>query len=116
MPNLCVSATFNPPVITILGSPLREETVKLLEQRIPTGVSTSSSPSKDPVKFLFYSNPDHWRMELSQHFCDDLHKSTVFLTIIEGLEGEGWNLRASNSIRDSESGKDTTKLFFARRD
>ncbi|RNF25141.1 uncharacterized protein Tco025E_02289 [Trypanosoma conorhini] len=115
MPNLCVSATFNPPVITILGSALREETIKVMEQRIPTSVSTSSSPSKEPIKFIFYANPDHWRMELSQHFCDDLHKSAVFLAMIEALEGEGWNLRASSSIRDNDSGKDTTKLFFSRK-
>ncbi|KEG14882.1 hypothetical protein DQ04_00271160 [Trypanosoma grayi] len=115
MPNLCVSATFNPPVISLLGATLREETVKKMEQRIPTVMSTSASPSKEPIKFLFHANPDHWRMELSQHFCDDLHKSAVFLVIIESLEAEGWGLRTSNSIRNSDSGKETTKLFFARK-
>ncbi|KAH9579970.1 hypothetical protein LSM04_005216 [Trypanosoma melophagium] len=115
MPNLCVSATFNPPVISILGAALREETVKRMEQRIPSVMSTSASPSREPSKFVFYTNPDHWRMEVSQHFCDDLHKSAVFLVIIECLESEGWNLRATNNIRDPESNRDTTKLFFARK-
>ncbi|CAM40432.1 conserved hypothetical protein [Leishmania braziliensis MHOM/BR/75/M2904] len=114
MPNLCVSCTFNPPTITLLGSTIREDTVRAMETQIPLATSTAVNPSKDPAKFIFLSNPDHWRMELHQHFCDELHKSSVFLVIIQSLEQEGWRLRASNSVQNTENDTDTAKLFFVR--
>ncbi|KAG5472504.1 hypothetical protein LSCM1_03905 [Leishmania martiniquensis] len=114
MPNLCVSCTFNPPIITLLGSTLREDTVRAMEAQIPLATSTAMNPSKDPPKFIFLSNPDHWRMEMYQHFCDELHKSSIFLVIIESLEEEGWRLRASNCIMKKNRDGETTKLFFTR--
>ncbi|KAL7696642.1 hypothetical protein N2W54_006250 [Lotmaria passim] len=114
MPNLCVSCTFNPPTITLLGSTIREDTVRAMEAQIPLATSTAVNPSKDPAKFVFLSDPDHWRMELQQHFCDELHKSSIFMAIIQALEEEGWRLRASNSVTHTESDRDTTKLFFVR--
>eukprot|EP00796_Vickermania_ingenoplastis_P006017 gene6017-4321_t len=114
MPNLCVSCTFNPPVITVLGATLREDTVRSMEQQIPLATSTSSNPGKEPVKFAFLSNPDHWRMELPQHFCDDLHKSAMALAIISSLEEEGWRIRASVSTSYPDISKESTKMFFTR--
>lgn len=85
-----------------------------MEAQIPLATSTAVNPSKDPAKFVFLSDPDHWRMELQQHFCDELHKSSIFMAIIQALEEEGWRLRASNSVTHTESDRDTTKLFFVR--
>lgn len=112
MPNICVSCSYNPPSITILGATLREDTVRSLESQIPQSTSTAMNPGKEPSKFVFIANPDHWRMELQQHFCDELHKSAMFLSIIQALEQEGWRIRASNSV--SSDTKETTKMFFTR--
>ncbi|CBZ28965.1 conserved hypothetical protein [Leishmania mexicana MHOM/GT/2001/U1103] len=114
MPNLCVSCTFNPPSITLLGSTIREDTVRAMEAQLPLATSTAVNPSKDPVKFIFLSNPDHWRMDLNQHFCDELHKSSIFLVILQSLEEEGWRLRASNNVSRKENDGETVKLFFTR--
>lgn len=114
MPNLCVSCTFNPPVITVLGSTLREDTVRAMEQQIPLATSTASNPGKEPVKFAFLSNPDHWRLELPQHFCDDLHKSAMALAIISSLEQEGWRIRAAVSVSHADACKEASKMFFTR--
>lgn len=112
MPNLCVSCTYNPPTITVMGATLREDTVRSLESQIPHATTTAMNPGKEPAKFAFLPNPDHWRMELQQHFCDELHKSAMFLSIIQALEQEGWRIRASNSV--AADNKETTKMFFTR--
>ncbi|CCW61561.1 unnamed protein product [Phytomonas sp. EM1] len=112
MPNLCVSCHFNPPVITILGAPLREDTIRALESQLPLVTSTAVVPNKELPRFTFIQKPDHWKIELQQHYCDELHKSAMFITFIEALKQEGWMIRASNSVGDGEG--DTTKLFFNR--
>ncbi|KAG5498785.1 hypothetical protein JKF63_03074 [Porcisia hertigi] len=114
MPNLCVSCAFNPPVITMLGSTIREDTIRALESRIPLATSTAVNPGKESPKFIFLSNPDHWRVELHQHFCDELHKSAMFFVIIQALEEEGWRLRASSSVPNENHTGEVTKLFFSR--
>lgn len=114
MPNLCVSCTFNPPTITLLGSTLREDTIRSLEKRLPLTTSTALTPGKETPHFAFASNPDHWRMELQQHFCSEVHKSSMYLAIIQSLEEEGWRVRASNSVVNPANGKETCKMFFTR--
>eukprot|EP00758_Cryptobia_borreli_P018367 Tbor_TRINITY_DN6775_c0_g1::TRINITY_DN6775_c0_g1_i1::g.15358::m.15358 len=115
MPNLVVSCTFNPPVVTIIGSNLREETIHKLEQRLPTVTSTAASPKRDlaPV-FVLHKDPDYWRMDLGQQFCDHLGRSMIYLMIIEALEGEDWKLRATNCMVHHDTQKDTNKFFFTR--
>jgi hypothetical protein len=114
MPNLCVSATFNPPVVTLVGATLREETIHKLEQRLPAATSTAASTRKDPPKFVFNKDPDHWSIELGQQFCDHLGRSAIYLTIVEALEAEDWKLRATNCINHYDTLKDTSKFFFTR--
>jgi hypothetical protein len=113
MPNLIVSCTFNPPVVKLLGSTLREETVHKLEQKLPTMTSTSTVPGKEP-KFTFEKEPAHWRIDLGQQFCDHLGRSLIYLAIIECLEAEDWKLRASNCMNHYDTGKDTSKFYFHR--
>ncbi len=114
MPNLIVNVTFNPPVVKIMGSTLREETVHRLEQKLPSATTTSMSTQRDPPKFQLMSNPTHWQIELGQQYCDQLGRSIIFLSIIESLEGEDWMLRGTNTVTHPETNKDTTKFFFFR--
>jgi len=114
MPNLIVNISFNPPVIKMMGSTLREETIHKLEQRLPTVTTTSASTQRDPPKFVLMNNPTHWHIDIGQHFCDQLGRSLIFLCVIETLEGEDWKLKGSNTITHPDSGKDTTKFFFYR--
>lgn len=114
MPNLCVSVTFNPPVVTLVGATLREETVHKLEQRLPSATSTTPSASKEPPKFVFHKDPDHWSIDLGQQFCDHLGRSAIYLALIECLEAEDWKLRATNAMNHYDNGKDTNKFFFSR--
>lgn len=113
MPNLIVSVTFNPPVVKLLGSTLREETIHKLEQKLPTVTSTAVIPGKEP-KFVFEKEPAHWRIDLGQQFCDHLGRSLIYLAIIECLEAEDWKLRASNCMNHYDTGKDTSKFYFSR--
>ncbi|CCW68136.1 unnamed protein product [Phytomonas sp. Hart1] len=112
MPNLCVSCHFNPPVVTIFGASLREDTIRALESQLPLVTSTAAVPNKEQPKFTFVQKPDHWRIELNQQYCNELHKSAMFLTFIEALKQEGWMIRASNSVGKCDS--EDTKLFFTR--
>jgi hypothetical protein len=114
MPNLVVSVTFNPPVVTLLGATLREETVHKLEQRLPAGTSTAPTPGKEPPKFVFHKDPDFWQIDLGQQYCDHLGRANIYLAIIEALEAEDWKLRASNAMTHYDNGKDTNKFFFSR--
>ena len=96
MPNLVVNVTFNPPVIKMMGTTLREETVHKLEQAIPTVTTThtvAGATTKAP-QFQKLMNPEHWHFDVGQHYCDHLGRSLIFLAIIECLEGEDWALRA----------------------
>lgn len=115
MPNLCVTCTFNPPSIKVMGATLREETIHKLEQKLPTLTTTSASVAAGKESgFVFIPQPAHWSLTMNQHFCDQLGRSLVFMSVIECLEGEDWKLRATNCMSHYDSGKDTTKLFFSR--
>lgn len=114
MPNLCASVTFNPPVVTLVGATLREETVHKLEQRLPSSTSTTPGANKEAPKFVFNKDPDHWKIDLGQQYCDHLGRSAIYLALIECLEGEDWKLRATNAMMHYDNGKDTNKFFFAR--
>eukprot|EP01012_Entosiphon_sulcatum_P002792 TRINITY_DN10676_c0_g1_i1.p1 TRINITY_DN10676_c0_g1~~TRINITY_DN10676_c0_g1_i1.p1 ORF type:complete len:123 (-),score=14.99 TRINITY_DN10676_c0_g1_i1:96-464(-) len=121
MPNLIVTARFNPPSIRIMGTALREETVHRLDQRIFTVTTTSHSPKQDPPKFQFQTSPPHWVMDIEKHYCDHLGRSMILLTIIEALEAEDWKMRASHAIthnshvwKSADAGMDTVRMFFYR--
>lgn len=114
MPNLIVSCTFNPPVIKIMGTTLREETIHRLEQALPNMTTTAHSSQKEPPKFVMIPNPSHWTINLSTQYCDQLGRSVLFLAIIETLDAEDWKLKGTNTIVHPDSGKDTTKFFFYR--
>ena len=60
MPNLVVSAKFNPPTICLMGTTLREETVKKIDAALPRATTTSMSPKQDPPQCCHVSNPPHW--------------------------------------------------------
>jgi len=114
MPNLIVNITFNPPVIKLMGSTLREETVQKLQSRLPAVTTTSAAQRKESPKFELRQNPSHWHLEIEQQYCDQLGRSLIFLSIIESLESEDWKLKGTNSVSHPENNKDTTKLFFVR--
>ena len=114
MPNLIVNVTFNPPVVKLMGTTLREETVHKLETILPQVTTTAVSRQRDLPKFQLLSNPTHWTIDLGQHYCDQLGRSLIFLAIIEALEAEDWNLKGSNTVTHPDNGKDTTKFFFFR--
>eukprot|EP00760_Papus_ankaliazontas_P028841 PhM_4_TR4020/c0_g4_i1/m.47026 len=114
MPNCVVNCTFNPPQLKIMGSTLRDETITKLQQRLPLATTTSLNSAKTERKFNFVQNPPHWHLDLGQHFCDQLGRSIIFLTIIECLEAEDWKLRGTNTVVHADNGKDTTKFFFYR--
>ena len=114
MPNLVVSVTFNPPRIRCVGATLREETIKKLEMILPKVTTTAATQNKEPPKFTFVKEPPHWAMEIGQQFCDHLGRSLIYMAIIETLEAEDWQLRASNSMVHYDNGQDTNKFFFNR--
>lgn len=114
MPNLIVNVTFNPPVLKIMGSTLREETIHKLEQRLPSVTTTSLNTQKEPPKFQLKENPAHWHIDLGQHYCDQLGRSLIFLAMLETLEAEDWKLKGTNTVTHPDSGKDSTKFFFFR--
>ncbi|CCD16202.1 hypothetical protein, unlikely [Trypanosoma congolense IL3000] len=114
MKNLIITSTFNPPSFLIVGSPLNEETLRRMEEGIPTVLSTGVSRSQKTSRFMNRDSSNSWAMELSQHFCDELHRAAVALVIIESVTSEGWVLRSSSSSEDSESGKCRITLFFVR--
>lgn len=114
MPNLIVNCTFNPPVIKLMGTTLREETIRKLEQRLPQVTTTSQSSQREPPKFVLLNHPTHWHIDLGQHFCDQLGRSLIFLAIIETLEAEDWKLKGTNTVTHPDNGKDTSKFFFFR--
>jgi hypothetical protein len=114
MPNLIVNVTFNPPVIKMMGTTLREETVTKLEQLLPGVTTTSLSSQREPPKFQLMNSPQHWHMDLGQHYCDQLGRSLIFLCLIEALESEDWMLKGTNTVTHPDNGKDTTKFFFFR--
>ena len=121
MPHLVVNCTFNPPVVKIMGATLHEvcasllqrspthtkktttrnnkqhnatqETIHKLDQRMPAVTTTSVSPKKELPKFVYIQNPPHWHSDLGQHYCDQLGRSMIYLTMIECLEGEDWKLK-----------------------
>lgn len=114
MPNLVVNVTFNPPVMKLMGATLREETIQKLEQRLPSATTTHPSDQKEPPKFVLKENPNHWHIDLGQHYCDHLGRSVIFLTMIDTLETEDWKLKGTNTVTHPDTGKDSTKFFFYR--
>jgi len=114
MPNLIVNASFNPPVLKLMGSTLREETIHKLEQRLPVATTTSQSGQRDAPKFQLLQNPTHWHIDLGQHYCDQLGRSLIFMAVMEVLDSEEWKLKGTNTVTHPDSGKDTTKFFFYR--
>eukprot|EP00744_Colponema_vietnamica_P000954 GILI01001654.1.p1 GENE.GILI01001654.1~~GILI01001654.1.p1 ORF type:complete len:116 (+),score=40.12 GILI01001654.1:73-420(+) len=114
MPNLVAVVTFNPPVVKLMGSTLREETVQKLQQRLPTSTSTQLSSRRAAPTFELKKDPEHWSIDLGQSFCDQLGRSLIFMDLIEILEAEEWKLKGTNCVVHPDSGKDTTKFFFYR--
>eukprot|EP00758_Cryptobia_borreli_P005132 Tbor_TRINITY_DN4748_c0_g2::TRINITY_DN4748_c0_g2_i1::g.17083::m.17083 len=115
MPNLIANVTFNPPVLKLMGSTIREETIEKLQRCLPQSTTTSAgSTRRPPPVFELKKDPDHWTIDLGQHYCDQLGRSIIFLNLIETLEGEDWKLKGTNTAVHPDTGKDTTKLFFHR--
>jgi hypothetical protein len=114
MPSLICNVTFNPPVITMLGSSIKEETIHKLEHALPEVTTTAMCSQREPPKFVYVPNPPHWRMELGQHYCDQLGRAIIFLRLIEALNGEEWKLKGTNTVVSMDNGKDTNKFFFYR--
>ncbi|CBZ23116.1 hypothetical protein, unknown function [Leishmania mexicana MHOM/GT/2001/U1103] len=54
-----------------------------------------------------------WRIDLGQHYCDQMGRAMIFLVIIEALEEEGFALRGTHTLV-MEREKDTTQLIFVR--
>ena len=117
MPNLIVNVTFNPPVIKMVGTVLREETVRKLEQILPAHTTThplSQHSAQKVPQFVKMMNPEHWHLDLGQHYCDQLGRSLIFLALIETLESEDWLLKGTCTVTHPDTNKDTTKFFLYR--
>ena len=114
MPSLIVNVTFNPPVVKLLGTSIREETIHKLEAALPEVTTTAMCTQRERPKFQMMNNPPHWHMDIGQHYCDQLGRSIIFLRLIEALNGEDWKLKGSNTVTNMDNGKDTTKFFFYR--
>ena len=97
MPSLIVNVTFNPPVVKVLGTNIREETVTKLELALPDALTTALCTQRDRPKFQPMPNPPHLHMDLGQHYCDQLGRSVIFLRIIEALNAEDWKLKGTNT-------------------
>eukprot|EP00999_Lentomonas_sp_LEN2_P001473 NODE_2517_length_551_cov_161.669811_g2467_i0.p1 GENE.NODE_2517_length_551_cov_161.669811_g2467_i0~~NODE_2517_length_551_cov_161.669811_g2467_i0.p1 ORF type:complete len:123 (+),score=29.76 NODE_2517_length_551_cov_161.669811_g2467_i0:84-452(+) len=121
MPNLICVIRFNPPVVKLMGTTLREETVQALNAKLSTVTTTSRSPKQEPPQFDFVDNPPHWTMQVQQQYCDHLGRSMMLLTCIEALEAEDWKMKASHAITHNshrwgskDAGMDTVRIFFTR--
>lgn len=115
MPNLIVSIFLIPhPVVTLMGSTLREATIDKLDKSLWQMSTNVSAPRRDPPKFEFRAEPDHWKMVLPAQFCDPLGQCTMSLSLIEALETEDWKLKASCACLHADSGGSVTKFFFHR--
>lgn len=56
-----------------------------------------------------------WKIELSQHYCDQKGRSMIFLAIMEALEEEGYAMRGVHTLTTAEDNeKDVTRMIFAR--
>eukprot|EP00906_Rhabdomonas_costata_P035467 RCo049827 len=114
MPYLIASCTFNPPMVRIMGSTLKEETISKLNQKLFQVTTTAATPKKDPPRMQRKENPLHWVITLDGQYCDQLGRSMIFLTVVEALEGEDWKLKASNAIVHADSGMDSSNFIFFR--
>eukprot|EP01006_Ploeotia_vitrea_P017704 TRINITY_DN48942_c0_g1_i2.p1 TRINITY_DN48942_c0_g1~~TRINITY_DN48942_c0_g1_i2.p1 ORF type:complete len:123 (-),score=22.09 TRINITY_DN48942_c0_g1_i2:164-532(-) len=121
MPNLIVVLRCNPPSVRLMGTTLREETIKKLDDKIFTVTTTSHSPKQEPPKFQYQATPPHWCMDVQKQYCDHLGRSMILLCLIEALEAEDWKLKGSHSVthnsfiwKSADAGMDTTRLFFYR--
>ncbi|RNF10124.1 uncharacterized protein Tco025E_06843 [Trypanosoma conorhini] len=118
MPSVVVNCKFNPPVLSIVGAPLRQETLDTLEKALPRCMTTSqnslSVANGGAPKFVLLNNqPNTWRMSIGQHYCDQRGRCVVFSEVINALHAEGWTLRTTNS-HESDNEKDVARLFFWR--
>ncbi|RNF04373.1 hypothetical protein TraAM80_05250 [Trypanosoma rangeli] len=118
MPSVIVNCTFNPPVLSIVGAPLRQETLDALEKVLPCCTTTSQNSLGAAVgsapKFMLVNNqPNTWRLSIGQHYCDQRGRCVMFAEIIKALHAEGWTLRTTSS-HESGNDKDVARLFFWR--
>lgn len=129
MPNVVVTCTFNPPVISIQGASLRQDTIEALQKSLPKRTTTSmpTQRSNEPPKFLLMngdagsgnnSAPDankytNWSIDLGQHYCDNKGTSMIFLAVMESLEEEGFAMRGTHTVT-TENGKNVTRMIFSR--
>lgn len=129
MPNVVVTCTFNPPVLSIQGASLRQDTIDALQRALPKHTTTSipTQRANESPKFLLigggeaaaaaspsagnkYSN---WCIDLGQHYCDQKGRSMIFLAVMEALEEEGFAMRGTNTVVTEEE-KDVTRMIFSR--
>lgn len=129
MPNVVVTCTFNPPVVSIQGASLRQDTIDALQKALPKHTTTSmpTQRANESPKFLLMngdagsasgSAPDankytNWRIDLGQHYCDQKGRSMIFLAVMESLEEEGFAMRGTHTVL-TESEKDVTRMIFSR--
>lgn len=124
MVNLICVCRFNPPEIRLIGTTLREETIKKLDEKIPNVTTTSHSPKQPPPVFeqvQSSSGGHHWKVNISGQYCDHAGRSMIMLTLIEALEAEDWKMKAAHAVTHSysqwksvDAGMDTHRLFFHR--
>eukprot|EP00993_Chasmostoma_nieuportense_P005930 NODE_6545_length_524_cov_12.869018_g6380_i0.p1 GENE.NODE_6545_length_524_cov_12.869018_g6380_i0~~NODE_6545_length_524_cov_12.869018_g6380_i0.p1 ORF type:complete len:144 (+),score=45.40 NODE_6545_length_524_cov_12.869018_g6380_i0:65-433(+) len=121
MPNLVAVLTFNPPQVRLMGTTLREQTIKELDSRLDKMPTTSVSPKQQPPNFEYVPNPPHWCYSIDQHYCDHMGRSNFMLTVVEALEAEDWRMKGTHAVshnshiwKSADAGKDTTRMFFTR--
>ncbi|CCW60265.1 unnamed protein product [Phytomonas sp. EM1] len=130
MPNVVVTCTFNPPVITVNGASLRQDTIDALQKSLPKHTTTSMPTQRKTEPCFLLTSKDNtegntenatpdansyssWKIELGQHYCCQNGRSMFFLTIMESLEEEGFAMRGVHTMV-TEEGKDVTRMIFAR--
>eukprot|EP00796_Vickermania_ingenoplastis_P006232 gene6232-4483_t len=120
MPNVVVTCVFNPPVVSIQGASLRQDTIDALQKVLPKRTSTSlpTQRQNELPKFMIVeggesdSQSTTWRIDLGQHYCCQKGRSLVFLSVMEALQEEGYAMRGTHSLAMGE--KDVTRMIFSR--
>lgn len=135
MPNVIVTCTFNPPVVSLQGASLRQETIDQLQKALPNQTSTSQPSQRhtEPPKFLLTNGAGStdgaaaaattdstpgaqytsWKIDLGQHYCDQNGRSMIYLSIMSALQEEGFAMRGANTIA-TESEKEITRMIFSK--
>eukprot|EP00994_Dinema_validum_P004491 NODE_2545_length_678_cov_96.801272_g2085_i0.p1 GENE.NODE_2545_length_678_cov_96.801272_g2085_i0~~NODE_2545_length_678_cov_96.801272_g2085_i0.p1 ORF type:complete len:142 (-),score=56.85 NODE_2545_length_678_cov_96.801272_g2085_i0:252-620(-) len=121
MPVLVAHFRFNPPVLNLMGTTLREETIHKLDSKMFSVTTTSHSPKQDPPKFAFINTPPHWQMTMPKFYCDHLGRSSMFLAVVEAMEAEDWMMVAAHGFehryecwKSVDAGMDGCRIFFCR--